>query len=163
MKRSATPLALALIVASPFALLEAQRAPVLRDVRAVQVNPTVVANPDKIKEDFAANLMQDSLRNALRNANFETPEAAVVRAHIVLDEFSSGSTAKRMLVGMGSGRSTVDGRVVFQSADGQELANVRIRVRGNLLWSGYQGNDTQRTQAANSFDRKLMEEIARLK
>ena len=163
MKRSATSLALALIVVSPFALLAAQRVPVLRDVRAVQVYPTVVTNPDKIKDSSAANLMQDSLRNALRNANFETPEAAAVRAHIVLDEFSSGSTTKRLLVGMGSGRSTVDGRVVFQDADGQELANVRIRVRGNLMWSGYQGSNTQRAQATNSFDTKLMEEIARLK
>jgi hypothetical protein len=111
MKRSATPLALALIVVSTFALLEAQRVPVLRDVRAVQVNPTVVSNPDKINEDFAENLMQDSLRNALRNANFETPEGADVRAHIVLDEFSSGSQARRMLVGMGSGHSTVNERV----------------------------------------------------
>ena len=163
MKLSATPPGLALIVVSMFAVLEAQRVPVLRDIKAVQVNPTVVANPEKVKEDFAANLMQDSLRNALRNANFETPEAATVKAHIVLDEFSSGSTTKRLLVGMGSGRSTVDGRVVFQDADGQELANVRIRVRGNLMWSGYQGSNTQRAQATNSFDNKLMEEIARLK
>jgi hypothetical protein len=141
----------------------AQRAAVLRDVRAIQVDPTVVANPDKVKEDFAANLIQDSLRNALRSANFETPESAPVKAHIVLSEFSSGSTAKRFLVGMGAGRSTVDGRLVFEDGDGKEIANVRIRVRGNLMWGGYQGSNTQRAQATNSFDRRLMEEIARLK
>ena len=141
----------------------AQRGAILRDVRAIQVDPTVIANPAKVKEDFAANLMQDSLRNALRNANFETPESATVRAHIVLDEFSSGSAAKRFLVGMGAGRSTVDGRLVFQGVDGKELANIKIRVRGNLMWSSYQGGNTQRAQAANSFDRRLLEEIARLK
>jgi hypothetical protein len=144
-------------------LLGAQTLPVLRGVKAVQVEPTVIANAAKVKEEFAANLMQDSLRNALRSANFETPEAAPVRAHIVLDEFSSGSTAKRLVVGMGAGRSTVDGRLVIQDGAGKELANVKIRVRGNLAWSGYQGGNTQRSQATNSFDKRLMEEIARLK
>jgi hypothetical protein len=140
-----------------------QRAAILRDVKAVQVNATVVANPEKVKEDFAANLMQNSLRNALRNANFETPETAPIRAHIVLDEFSSGSTAKRFVVGFGAGRSTVDGRLVFQDETGKELANVRIRVRGNLAWSAYQGGNRQRAQATNAFDQRLSEEIARLK
>jgi hypothetical protein len=107
--------------------------------------------------------VQDSLRNALRNANFETPESGTLRAHIVLDEFSSGSKTKRLLVGMGAGRSTVDGRLVIQDALGKELANIKIRVRGNLAWNAYQGANTQRSQATNSFDRRLMEEIARLK
>ena len=161
MKRIAIGVVLGLIL-FPVAGI-AQRAAVLRNVKAIQVDPTVIANPDKVKEDFAANLVQDSLRNALRNANFETPESASVRAHIVLDEFSSGSTAKRLLVGLGAGRSTVDSRLVFQDVVGKELANVKIRVRGNLLWSSYQGGNTQRSQATNSFDRRLMEEIARLK
>ena len=141
----------------------AQRSMVLRDVSAVQVDPTVIANADKVKEEFAAVLMQDSLRNALRTSNFETPASAPVRAHIVLHEFSSGSTTKRLLVGMGAGRSTVDGSLVIQDAEGKELAHVKIRVRGNLAWSSYQGGNTQRAQATNSFDRRLMEEIARLK
>ena len=140
----------------------AQRARILRDVKTIQVNPTAVTDPDKVKEDFAPTLVEDSLRNALRSANFEIGEAPV-RAHIVLDEFSSGNTAKRMLVGFGAGRSTVDGRLVFQDASGAELASVKIRVRGNLLWSGYQGGNTQRRQATNAFDQRLMEEIARLK
>jgi hypothetical protein len=160
MKRLSVAIAVIFILSSSSF---AQRAAILRGVKAIQVNPTVVANSEKINEDFAPNLLQDSLRNALRNANFETPEAAPVRAHIVLDEFSSGSAAKRFLVGMGAGRSTVDGRLVFQDVEGKELANVRIRVRGNLMWSSYQGGKTQQAQATNSFDRKLMEEIARLK
>ena len=139
-----------------------QRVRILRDVKTIQVQPTVISDPNKVKEDFAANVVEDSLRNALRNANFEVGDAAI-KAHIVLDEFSSGSTAKRVLVGFGAGRSTVDGRLVFHDGDGRELVNVRIRVRGNLLWSGYQGGNTQRRQATNSFDQRLMEEIARLK
>jgi hypothetical protein len=67
-----------------------------------------------------------------------------------------------VLVGFGAGRSTVEGRMVFTDTKG-ELANVRIRVRGNLLFSGYQGDNTQRRQATNSFEQKLQEEIARLK
>ena len=140
----------------------AQPARILRDVKTIQVDATVVANKDKVSEDFAPVLLEDSLRNALKNANFEVGPAPM-RAHIVLDEYSSGSTAKRMLVGFGAGRSTVDGRLVFEDADGKQLASVHIRVRGNLLWSSYQGGNTQRRQATNAFDQRLMEEIARLK
>lgn len=161
-RRLSGSVVLLIMVALPFVAL-GQRAAVLRDVKAIQVDPTVVANPDKVKEDFAPVLLQDALRNALQNANFETPESAPVKAHIVLDEFSSGSTAKRFVVGFGAGRSTVDGRLVFQGEDGKELASTRIRVRGNLMWGAYQGGNTQRAQATNAFDRRLMEEIARLK
>jgi hypothetical protein len=52
--------------------------------------------------------------------------------------------------------------MIFKDAKG-ELANVRIRVRGNLLFGGYQGGNTQRRQATTSFEQKLQEEIARLK
>jgi hypothetical protein len=109
-------------------------------------------------------LVADSLRNALRNSNFEVvDQGGPVRSHIVLDEFSSGSAAKRFLVGMGAGRSTVDARLIFQDQTGKELANVKIRVRGSLLFSSYQGGNTQRRQATNSFEQRLLEEIARLK
>jgi hypothetical protein len=140
----------------------AQRVRILRDVKTIQVNPTVVSQPDKVKEDFAPTLIEDSLRNALKNANFEVGTAPI-QAHIELDEFTSGSTTKRVLVGFGAGRSTVDGRLVFKDGTGKELATVPIRVRGNLAWSGYQGGNTQRRQATNAFDQRLMEEIARLK
>jgi len=141
----------------------AQQAPILRNVKAVQVDQTLVASPGKVKGDYAPILLQDALRNALRRANFETPDAASIRAHIVLDEFSSGSAAKRFMVGMGAGRSTVDGRLVFQGEDGKELSNTKIRVRGNLAWGAYQGGERQRSQAVNAFDERLMEAIARLK
>jgi hypothetical protein len=140
----------------------AQTNRILKGVKAVQVNPTVIGNPDKVKEDYAATLMEDSLRNALKDSNFEVADADI-RAHIVLDEFTSGSTAKRVLVGFGAGRSTVDGRLVFTDAEGKQLANVQLRVRGNFWGSGYQGGNTQRRQATNAFDQRLVEEIARLK
>lgn len=140
----------------------AQRVAILRDVRVVQVDPTVVSKPEKVKEDFAVNLVQDALRNALRYSNFEIGDAPI-KAHILLEEFSSGSTAKRLLVGFGSGRSTVKARLIFTDAGGKEIVNAKLDVKGNLLFSGYQGANTQRNQATSNFDRKLIEEIARLK
>jgi hypothetical protein len=53
--------------------------------------------------------------------------------------------------------------LVLQDAEGKELANVPIRVRGNLVWSPYQGNNTQRRQAVNSFDQRILEEIEKMK
>lgn len=135
----------------------------LREVKTIQVDPTVVPKPETVKDESAPNLIQDSLRNAIRAANFEIADSAPVRVHIVLNEFSSGSAAKRFMVGFGAGRSTVDCQLVVQDADGKELSNVRIRVRGNLAFSPYQGNNTQRRQAVNSFDQRLLEEIEKMK
>lgn len=135
----------------------------LRDAKTVQVDATVVAKPANVKEASAPNLVQDSLRAALRNANVDVAESAPIRAHIVLDEFTSGSAAKRFMIGFGAGRSTIDCHLVLQDADGKELANVPIRVRGNLVWSPYQGNNTQRRQAVNSFDQRILEEIEKMK
>jgi hypothetical protein len=134
----------------------------LANVKVVQVDATVVSDPTRVKEEHAPNQLADSLRNSLRYANFEVGDAPI-RAHILLDEFTSGSTAKRVLIGLGAGRSTVDCRLVFQDADGKELVNRRIRVRGNLVFSPYQGNNTQRRQAVTSLEQRLIEEIERLK
>ncbi len=144
------------------ALVYPQTPKPLAGVKTVQVDPTVVPKPERVKEEHAANQVADSLRNALKDANFEIGDAPV-RAHIVLDEFTSGSMAKRFMVGFGAGRSTVDCRLVIQNADGKELASRRIRVRGNLLFSPYQGGNTQRRQAVSSFEQKLLEEIEKLK
>jgi hypothetical protein len=51
----------------------------------------------------------------------------------------------------------------LQDAEGKELFNKRIRVRGNLAFSPYQGGNTQRRQAVNSFEQRLIEEIEGLK
>jgi hypothetical protein len=141
----------------------AQRAAVLRGVKAIRVTETVVPNPSKVKEDFAPVLMEDSVRNALLGAGFEITEDAPVSAHFVLNEFTSGSTAKRFLVGFGAGRSTVDGQLVFKDADGAEIAVSRVRARGNLAFSSYQGGNRQREQAVSALDQRLREEIARLR
>lgn len=137
--------------------------PPLRDVKTVQVDPTIVANPDKMKEGSAPNLIRDSLISAFRSANIEVAESAPVRAHIVLNEFTSGSTAERFLVGFGAGRSTIDCLLTLTDADGKELKSVKLRVRGNLAFSPYQGNNTQRRQAVNSIDQRFLEEIEKMK
>ena len=154
---------ISLLVLAASGSMAAQRNMPLRGVKAVHVEPTVIGNADKVKEDFAPSLVEDGLRNALRDSNFEIEEDAPIKAHIVLDEFSSGSTAKRFIVGFGAGRSTVEGRLVFRDGEGTEIANVKIRVRGQLLFSSYQGGNTQRRQASDGFSQKLREEIARLK
>jgi hypothetical protein len=139
-------IAIAYVVAiSTVSILNAQSSQLLKGVKQIAVEDTIVGNKEKVKEDFAPALVADSLRNALKGSNFEVVESgAAVRSHVVLDEFSSG-------------------RLVFQDQTGKELANIPIRVRGNLAWSSYQGGNTQRRQATNSFEQRLSEEIARLK
>ena len=110
-------------------IAQAQTPKPLAGVKTIQVDPTVVPEAGKVKEEYAPNQVADSLRNALKDANFEIGEAPI-RAHIVLDEFTSGSTAKWFMVGFGAGRSTVDCRLVLQDSDGKELVSRRIRVRG---------------------------------
>ena len=133
----------------------------LAGVKTVQVDPTVVPKADKVKEEYAANQVADILRNALKNSNFEIGEAPI-RAHIVLDEFRSGSKAK-LMIGFGAGRSTVEGELVIENSQGKELANRRIRVRGNPVSSPHQGNKTQLEQTVSSFEQRLLEEIERMK
>lgn len=113
----------------------------LHEVKAVQVEPTLVANPGKVKDPAAANLVEDSLEDALRKANIQIVDDAQVRAHVVLYEFTSGSLAKRT-VGFGMGRSSIACRLVLQDASGKELASVPIQVRGNQRFSNYEGNGT---------------------
>jgi hypothetical protein len=152
---------LLVLVATVFSVSAgAQRSQILKGVKQITVEDAVVGNKEKVKEDFAPTLVTDSLRDALRNANIEVVETgAPVRTHIVLDEFTSGSTAKRFLVGFGSGRSTIDGRLIFQDSSGKELANIPIRVRGNLVWSSYQGGtrsaDKRRTASISGLPKRL--------
>jgi len=164
--RFKTGLVLAALVWMSFSAWAADKSkktpPVLAGVKTVQVDVTVVSDPQRVKEEHAPNLLADSLRNALRGADFEVGDAPI-RAHIVLDEFTSGSTATRFLVGFGAGRSTVDCKLVLQDTEGKELYSKRIRVRGNLAWSPYQGNNTQRRQAVSSFEQRLLEELELLK
>jgi hypothetical protein len=133
----------------------------LKDVKTVALDPTVVADQSKVKDSAAAGIVQDELRDALIRTGFTVGDS-LVHAHIVLEEFSSGSTAKRVLIGLGAGRSSVTARLILQSG-GKDVADVRIHVRGSLAYSPYEGNNTQRRQAESSFNQRLVEEIERLK
>jgi Domain of unknown function (DUF4410) len=152
---------LAAVIAMLMAGAAQARGP-LAGVKTVQVDDTVVGNEKKVKETQGPNQVADSLRMALRNADFEIGDAPV-RAHIVLDEFTSGNQAERSLVGFGAGRSTIDCRLVIQDAQGKELANAKIHVHGRLLGSPESGGNTQRRQAMNAFEQRLLEEIEKLK
>ena len=136
---------------------------VLENVKKIQVDPTVIEQPQKVKDARAANLIRYDLRAAVRDALFEEGDSPT-RAHIVLDEFFSESKAKR-LIGFGSGRSTstVDGRLVIQNASGKELASVKIHIRGSVASSPADGNNTQGRQPTSDFEKRLLEEIERLK
>jgi len=136
---------------------------VLENVRKIQIDPTVIEQPAKVKDAAAASLVRYDLRAAFRDALFEEGDSPL-RAHIVLDEFSSESTAQR-LIGFGTGRnlSTVDGRLVVQDASGKELASVKIHVHGSVASSPADGNNTQGRQPTSDFERRLFEEIERLK
>lgn len=133
----------------------------LKDFKTIALDPTVVADQSKVKDSAAAGIIQDELRDALTRTGFTIGDSPM-HAHIVLEEFSSGSTAKRVLIGLGAGRSSVTGRLVFQSG-GKDVADVRLHVRGSLAYSPYEGNNTQRRQAESSFNQRLVEEIERLK
>jgi hypothetical protein len=136
---------------------------VLENVTKIQVGPTIIAQPEKVKDAMAANLVRFDLRAALRDALFEEGSSPI-RAHFVLDEYSPESTTKR-LMGFGTGRSinTVDGKLVIQDADGKELASVKIHVHGSVGSSPADGNNTQGRQPTSDFERRLLEEIERLK
>jgi hypothetical protein len=136
---------------------------VLENIRRIQVDPTVIEQPEKVKDAVAASLVRYNLRAAVRDALLEEGDSPI-RAHIVLDEFSSEGTAKRLL-GLGTGRSTrtMDGRLVIQDASGRELASVKIHVRGTVAFSPREGDNTQGRQTASDFEQRLREEIERLK
>ena len=136
---------------------------VLENVRKIQVDPTVIEQPERVKDPVAAKLVRYNLRAAVRDALLEEGDSPI-RAHIVLDEFSSGSAAKRVM-DLGSSRSirTVDGRLVIQDASGKELASVKIHVHGSVAFGASEGNNTQGRRPASDFEQRLLEEIERLK
>jgi hypothetical protein len=152
-----------LFLAATSAALFCSPGGVLENVRKIQVDPTVIAQPEKVKDAVAANLVRYDLRAAFRDALFEEGDSPI-RAHIVLNEFSSEGTAKR-LMDFGTGRNprTVDGSLVIQDASGKELANVKIHVHGSVASSPADGNNTQGRQPTSDFERRLLEEIERLK
>lgn len=147
---------------SLFLLVVPTMAGPLTGVKAIQVDPTVVSNSERVKEAWAANWVHDKLVAALQETGFQTGDAPI-HANIVLDEFTSGSMAKRFLVGLGAGRSSITANMILEDASGKHLSATRIHVRGALIFSPYEGGNTQTRQAENSFQQKLVEEIEKLK
>jgi hypothetical protein len=77
----------------------------------------------------------------------------------------SGEGMSQVVENERDGNLVADGvmRIVEPADVLARLSKVRIRVRGNLIFSPYQGNNTQRRQAVNSFDQRLLEEIEKMK
>lgn len=142
---------------------EAPATPPLKNVKEIQIMPTVINNPEKIKNPDAAALVEKGLRKAVLANEFQVVESAPVKVRISLDEFSGGSFAARFIVGFGAGRGTVDCRVQILNEDGKEIASTRVRVRGNMTWGAYHGNTTQAKQAVNKFEQTLMDQIEKWK
>jgi hypothetical protein len=136
---------------------------VLEKVTKIQVDPTVVEQPEKVKDAIAANLIRYNLRAAVKDAHLEEGESPI-RAHFVLDEFTSESNTKR-LMGLTGDRdaSTVDGRLVIQDATGKELASIKIHLRGSVTFSQVGGDNTKGRQATSDFEQRLLKEIEGLK
>jgi len=135
----------------------------LNDVKEIQVLPTVINNPQKVKNPDAAAIVEKALRRAILVNELQVAESAPVKARISLDEFTGGSSAARFMIGFGAGRSTVDCRIQLLDQSDKEITSVRVRVRGDLTWSSYQGNTSQTKQAVNKFERALMDEIDKWK
>jgi hypothetical protein len=122
---------------------------VLGNVKTIQVEPTIIEQSEKVKDAKAAIEEGDS----------------PIKAHFILDEFSSEGKAKRLTVDLGKGQSTstVDGRLMIQDASGKVLASVKIHMHGSVAFSSSQGNNAQGRLATSDFEQRLTQEIERLK
>ena len=137
---------------------------VLEKTTKIQVDPTVVEHPENVDDSTAANLARYDLRAAVRDAHLEEGQPADIRAHVVLEGFSSESRARRV-IDMGSGRSicTVDARLVFEDASGKELANIKIHVRGSVVPVQGDAAAPQGRESTSDLERRLLREIEALK
>jgi len=136
---------------------------VLEKVTKIQVEPTVIEQPEKVKDSVAPSLVRYNLRAAVKDARFAEGNSTT-RAHIVLDEYSSENSARR-LIGLNSGRSisTVDCRLVIEDASGRELANIKIHLRGTVAFSQLDGGDGEIRHATSDLEQRLLKEIEMLK
>ena len=134
----------------------------LEKVTKIQVDPTIIEQPEKVKDPMAANLVQYNLRAAVKDAHLQEG-ASPIRTHVVLDEFLSEGGLRRVM-GTGSGRSknTVDGRLVIQDATGNELASVKIHVHGSVAFTQGDGGSPG-AKATSDFEQCLIPEIEKLK
>jgi hypothetical protein len=149
--------------AATLALCAWASAGVLEKASKIQVDPTVVEHAEKVDDNLAANLVRYNLRAAIRDAHLEEG-ASPIRVHMVLDEFSSESPARRV-IGAGTGRNvcTVNGTLVFEDAAGRELATVKIHVRGSVVSAQGDGGNADGRQVTSDLERRFLEEIEKLK
>lgn len=135
----------------------------LENTRKIRIDPTVVGQTGNVDYAMAGKLIRYDLRAAAKDAHLEEGDSPI-RAFFVLDEFSSESPARK-LIGMGSGKNTctVDGKLVFQDAGGKELASVKIHVRGSVAFSPGEGSDTSGRHTTSDLERRLSQEIEKLK
>jgi len=136
---------------------------VLEKVTKIQVDPTVVEHPENVDSSLAGDLVRYNLRAAVKDAHFDEGDSPV-RAHFVLEKFSSEGGVKK-LTGLGTGRSTktVDGKLIIQDPSGKELANVQIHVHGSVAFAQAQGDEAQGRHATSDFEQRLLKEIEMLK
>jgi hypothetical protein len=140
------------------------KAGILENVAKIQVDPTVVTNPEKVKDPAAANLLRFNLRAAVMQAHFEEGSSPI-RIHIVLDEFSSADGKVRRVLNLGASRSDnlVDGKLVIQDASGKQLASREIHFHGNVGLNPDDNADPSHRQATSGFEHLLIDELQRLK
>ena len=157
-------LRLMLFVAAATAVAFCSPEGVLEKVTTIQVDPTVVTNPDKVKDPAAPNLLRFNLRAAVAQAHFQEGNSPV-RIHIVLDEFSSSNGKVKRVLNLGSSKTDnfVDGKLVVQDASGKQLATREIHFHGNVGLNPDDNADPQRRQATSEFEQLLIDELVRLK
>ena len=135
----------------------------LENISQIQVDPTVVEHPEKIMDPAAADLVRFNLRAAVKDAHLEEGNSPI-RAHIVLDRYSTENTARRVM-DLGSGRktATLDANLVIQDASGKELANVRMHVHGSVAFRPVEGGGAHGNTFTSDFEQRLLKEIEMLK
>jgi hypothetical protein len=159
-------LAVAATAAVAFCFPDVIKGGVLEKVSTLQVDPTVVSNPEKVKDPAAAKLVRFTLQSAVREAHF-AEGSSPIRIHVILDEFSSSDGKVRRVLDLNSGRSDsiVDGKLVVQDATGKELASRVIHFRGNVAFSSADNTDTggPPRRPASDFEQILIDELQGLK
>jgi hypothetical protein len=136
---------------------------VLTRVKEIRVDPTVVEQPDKVKESVAPNLVRYNLRAAVRDSHLLEGDSPV-RAHMVLDGFSSEGPAKHVLdLDTGKNTCTVDGKLVIEDDTGKELASVPIHVHGSVDFGLPPAGDSESHQVTSDLEKRLLAAIGSLK
>ena len=159
------------------AQVDAQKTAILRSHRAIEVLPTTIVQTADLspRETLELPLLfQAELRLALRASEFEVVDGAPISAHVVLDEHSGCRPRVYEWLCLGG---VTDALVVFSNSTSNEMASVRIRVRGSNEtdrigpltaaledWENF-ANVQHRVGGRRylNFNRSLIREISRLK